>query len=95
MGTGTGLPNMLFVQNADGSVTERAKEAGCAWLDDTKGVLLIDHDNDGDRDLFCAIGPSIVLSTNDGEGNFTPARRMRASSAAGFYSLAASDFDLD
>ncbi|MED6335351.1 MAG: VCBS repeat-containing protein [Planctomycetota bacterium] len=95
VGTGTGLPNMLFVQNADGSVTERAKEAGCAWLDDTKGVLLIDHDNDGDRDLFCAIGPSIVLSTNDGEGNFTPARRMRASSAAGFYSLAASDFDLD
>ncbi|MAF66032.1 MAG: hypothetical protein CMJ84_10310 [Planctomycetes bacterium] len=93
--TGTGLPNMLFIQGPDGSVTERAEEAGCAWLDDTKGVLLIDHDNDGDRDLFCALGPSIVLSTNDGKGNFTPARRLRAASKAGFYSLAAADFDVD
>jgi len=93
--TGTGLPNMLFVQNPDGTATERALEAGCAWLDDTKGVLLIDFDNDGDRDLFCAIGPTIVVSTNDGEGRFRPARSLRAATDAAFYSLAAADYDLD
>ena len=86
---------MLFLQQADGTVLERAHEAHAAWLDDTKGVLLIDYDNDGDRDLFLAMGPSIVLSENDGAGRFTPLRNLRAVSGAAFYSLAAADYDLD
>ncbi len=92
---GTGLPNLLYVQNMHGGARETAAEAGVAWLDDTKGVLLIDADNDGDQDLFCAIGPTVVLCENDGSGHFTPARRMRAASDAAFYSLAAADYDRD
>ncbi len=92
---GTGLPNLLYVQNADGSARERAEEAGVAWLDDTKGVLLVDFDNDGDQDLLCALGPTVVFCANDGSGRFTPVHRVRAVSDAAFYSLAAADYDLD
>ncbi len=93
--TGTGIPNRLYVQNPDGTTTERALEAGVAWLDDTKGVLLLDHDNDGDQDLVCAMGSLIVISANDGTGTFAPAHMLRAATPPNFYSLAAADYDLD
>lgn len=93
--TGSGLPNKLFVQNPDGTAREMAHEAGVAWLDDTKGVLLVDLDNDGDEDLLCAMGPSIVYCQNDGTGHFVPFRRLRPGTDAAFYSLAAADYDLD
>jgi len=92
---GTGIPNLLFLQQADGSVIERGAEAGVAWSDDTKGVLLIDYDNDGDRDLICAIGPVIVALANDGKGKFTVRHSMQAATGGAFYSLAAADYDLD
>ena len=92
---GTGLPNKLLVQQPDGTVKDTAMRAGVAWLDDTKGVLLVDVDNDGDQDLLCAIGPTIVYCQNDGSGTFSPQRGLRASTPASFYSLAAADFDGD
>jgi hypothetical protein len=92
---GTGIPNLLFLQQADGSVIERGAEAGVAWSDDTKGVLLIDYDNDGDRDLLCALGPAIVALANDGRGDFTVRHSLKAATGAAFYSLAAADYDLD
>jgi len=98
---GTGLPNKLLLRNQDGTVRDVAHEAGVAWLDDTKGVLFADMDNDGDQDLICAIGPTIVLCKNNGK----PAGRgdvvfdrfisMKAPTPAAFYSLAAADYDLD
>lgn len=92
---GTGLPNLLFVQGAKGDFREVGESAGVAWLDDTKGVLLLDFDNDGDRDLAACIGPLIVLCTNDGEARFEPARSLSTDSEASFYSLSAADFDSD
>jgi hypothetical protein len=92
---GTGLSNMLFVQSADGTTREVADEAGVAWLDDTKGVLFADMDNDGDQDLLCAIGPTIVLAMNDGRGKFKRFISMRAPTPAAFYSLSVADYDLD
>jgi len=92
---GTGLPNRLYVQQPDGTVRDTAREAGVDWLDDTKGVLFVDLDNDGDEDLLCAIGPTIVYCQNDGTGKFTPHRALRAATPAAFYSLAAADYDLD
>ncbi|MBI4879215.1 MAG: VCBS repeat-containing protein [Planctomycetes bacterium] len=93
--TGTGIPNRLYVQNPDATASERALEAGVAWLDDTKGVLLFDYDNDGDQDLACAMGPLLVVSANDGTGTFAPAHALRAATSPSFYSLAAADYDLD
>jgi hypothetical protein len=92
---GTGLPNLLLVQQADGSFKEQGEASGAAWLDDTKGVLLADYDNDGDRDLIACIGPVLVLSTNDGTGVFTPSRSLGSGSTSAFYSLSAADYDLD
>jgi len=92
---GTGLPNLLFIQQTDGSFLEEGEASGAAWLDDTKGVLLADYDNDGDRDLIAAIGPLIVLSRNDGKGHFLPDHSLGSESTSSFYSLSAADYDLD
>jgi hypothetical protein len=92
---GSGQPNKLLVQNADGTVRDRAHSAGVAWLDDTKGVLFGDMDNDGDQDLLVAIGPTIVLCINNGSGRFEKFASMRAGSPAAFYSLSTADYDLD
>ncbi len=92
---GNGLPNKLFIQQIDGTVHETAHQAGVDWLDATKGVLLVDLDNDGDQDLLCAIGPTIVYCQNDGSGRFTPTRSLKAGSPASFYSLAVADYDQD
>lgn len=92
---GTGLPNRLLIGRQDGTVRDTADGAGVAWLDDTKGVLIVDTDNDGDRDIAAAIGNTIVLAKNDGSGKFEDFVRMKAPSSAPFYSLSAADFDLD
>ncbi|MCG8404584.1 MAG: VCBS repeat-containing protein [Phycisphaerales bacterium] len=95
VGLGTGLPNKLFIQNPDGSVRDTAHDAGVAWLDDTKGVLLVDMNNDGDQDLVCAMGHTIVYCENDGTGRFRPRHGLKAGTPASFYSLAAADYDAD
>jgi hypothetical protein len=92
---GTGLPNKLLIRQPDGSVRDTANAAGVAWLDDTKGVLIVDTDNDGDRDLVTAVGNTIVLAKNDGNGAFERFVQMKAPTSAPFYSLSAADFDLD
>ncbi len=60
-------PARLFVNDGDGSFTERAAELG---VDDTgqgRGIVCFDYDRDGDVDLFLAnnSGPSRLLR-NDG-----------------------------
>ena len=92
---GTGLPNKLLVRQPDGTVRDTADAAGVAWLDDTKGVLIVDTDNDGDKDLLAAIGNTIVLAKNDGTGRFERIVQMKAPTSAPYYSLSAADFDLD
>ena len=92
---GNGLPNKLLLQQKDGSVIDVARSAGVAWLDDTKGVLFADMDNDGDQDLLCAMGPTIVLCKNGGQGRFNRMVKMRSPTPAAFYSLAVADYDLD
>ena len=92
---GTGLPNKLLVRQPDGSVRDTADSMGVAWLDDTKGVLIVDMDNDGDKDLLTAIGNTIVLAKNDGTGGFERFVQMKAPTSAPFYSLSVADFDLD
>ncbi|MDH3626883.1 MAG: VCBS repeat-containing protein [Acidobacteriota bacterium] len=92
---GTGLPNRLLIRQPDGTVVDRADDAGVAWLDDTKGVLIVDTDNDGDRDLVTAVGNTIVLAKNDGAARFENFVRMKAPTSAPFYGLSAADFDGD
>ena len=46
-----GLPNRLFVQNPDGSATDRSREASVDFLDACSSALIVDLDNDADQDL--------------------------------------------
>ena len=65
-----GLPNRLYVQNPDGTVTDVSAQAGLDFLDIASSALLVDLDNDGDQDLAIA-AENLMLLQNDGRGTFT------------------------
>lgn len=90
---GGSLPNRLYVQQADGTVIESAAEAGVDFLEDSRGALLIDLDNDGDQDLVVATIAMIAVAENDGRGRFT----LRGGHGGARYpsSLSAADPDGD
>ncbi len=93
-----GLPNLLLVQNEDGTVTNRAKEAGVDLLDMTRACLLVDLDNDNDQDLVLSVRNATVIYENDGKGNFggpehKPVLNARTGTPSEFYSIAAADYD--
>ncbi|MCH8046849.1 MAG: VCBS repeat-containing protein [Planctomycetes bacterium] len=89
-----GLPNLLFVQNPDGTASDRSAAAGVDWLDSTHGALLVDLDNDGDQDLVVGTTEGLLLAANDGRGKFTVVG-AEVIPAAIPYSLAAADYDGD
>jgi hypothetical protein len=93
-----GLPNALLVQQPDGSVLDAAAKAGVDFLDSTRAGLLIDADNDGDRDLVLSILNATVVMENRGDGTFVPNPVLNArtiNSPAQFFSIAAADYDRD
>ena len=88
-----GVPNKLFVQQPDGSVRDLAARAGVDVLNPSRGVLLIDADNDGDQDLHLTTALALLVFENDGKGVFRLARNLM--NVGGGYSLAAADYDND
>jgi hypothetical protein len=88
-----GLPNLLFQQQPDGTLTDVSAAAGVDWLDNSTGALLVDLDNDGDADLAVATQRAFLLMENDGSGRFST--RVRLNDLGLGYSPTASDFDLD
>ena len=91
----TGIPNRLYLRQPSGTFVDGAHKAGVGWLDDTKGVLLVDMDGDGDLDLWCAMANLLVLCVNKGDGTFGPFVGINAATPSVFYGLSAADFDLD
>ena len=89
-----GLPNRLYVQNADGTATDRSREAGVDWLDLSVSALLVDLDNDGDQDLVISTNHRLLVSSNDGTGHFKVAVVVKIA-ANGPHSLTAIDYDED
>lgn len=90
---GGSLPNRLYIQNEDGTVTDRSQEAGVDWLEDSRSALFVDLDNDGDQDLVVATIAMIVFVENDGSGVFS--LRGGFPGARYPFSLSAADYDLD
>lgn len=88
-----GLPNRLFVQNPDGTATDRSAEAGVDWLEYTSAALMVDLDNDGDQDMVFAKRPNIQFARNDGHGHFTLVSGLRLTPDP--QTLAAVDYDND
>ena len=88
-----GLPNRLFLQNPDGTLTDHTAQSGTDWLDYCASVLIIDLDNDGDRDLVVSQDFKLLLMENDGSGRFELS--FGTSTHAQTFSITAADFDLD
>ena len=88
-----GLPNRLFLQNPDGTLTDYTAQSGTDWLDYCASALIIDLDNDGDRDLVVSQDFKLLLMENDGSGRFELS--FGTSTHAQTFSLSATDFDLD
>lgn len=87
-----GLPNLLLVQNPDGTVTNCAADGGVDILDETRAALIVDFDNDGAQDLVAASLRKLLVFAGDGKGNFS----LKAELDGLFqHSLAASDYDSD
>lgn len=88
-----GLPNLLFRQQTDGTFVDISKAAGVDWLDNSTGALLVDLDNDGDKDLAVATRTALLVMENNGAGRFS--LRERQANVARGYSPTAADYDLD
>jgi len=88
-----GLPNLLFVQQPDGTLRDASRVSAADWLEDTRAALLVDLDNDGDQDLVTAMVVAVVVSSNDGSGRFTIRTSLPTSDHT--ISLSAADFDHD
>ena len=86
-----GMPNLLFVQNADGTASDVSAAAGVDFMERTHAALLVDLDNDGDQDLVLSTQASLLFLENDGTGKF----RKAAEGMMSAYSLAAADYDAD
>ncbi|NNC88289.1 MAG: VCBS repeat-containing protein [Akkermansiaceae bacterium] len=88
-----GLPNRLFIQQADGSALERSAAWGVDWLQASRSSLMVDLDSDGDQDLVVATRAGLVVAENDREETF----RVRDVLETGkdVKSLSAADYDLD
>lgn len=89
-----GLPNRLFLKQADGSTREVAAEWGVAFMDNSRAALLLDFDNDGNLDLAISMGPNVAVLYNNGRqfGHFTP---LTCPGTAFVHSITATDIDGD
>ena len=88
-----GLPNLLLVQNPDGTVEDLSSQSMVDVLDQSHAALLIDIDNDRDQDLAITTDESLLLYSNTGKGEFQFEHRMAI--GRGAQSLSAVDFDQD
>jgi len=87
-----GVPNRLYVQNADGTARDESARSGLDILDRSRSALFLDLDNDGDQDLVLLLSTSVALFANDGQGKFT----LKLSQSVGTVTtLTAADYDND
>ena len=88
-----GQPNQVWMNR--GTLREEGAARGLDWLEDSGGVLIVDLDGDGARDVAMGVGPDVVVAWNDGAGSFQERTVLPRAGAARVYSLAAADVDSD
>ncbi len=88
-----GLPNKLFVQQANGTALDVSESAGIDFIEPTHSALFVDLDNDGDQDLAITAGRHVFVYQNDGQARFTQRAATQSNSMA--RSIAAADYDAD
>lgn len=86
-----GLPNRLLIHQPDGTVIDRAADAGVDFLEPTQSALFLDLDNDSDQDLVLTSARYVLLLKNNGRGNYSLAEVLQFDSV--MRSISAADFD--
>jgi hypothetical protein len=87
------LPNLLLVQQPDGTVIDTAADASVNWLEGTRAALLNDLDNDGDEDLVAVLGSTVVIQENGGTGKFE--LKTVIDTVSSLFAINAVDYDND
>lgn len=88
-----GLPNRLFIRNADGSVKEMSAAYGVDILDESRCPLFLDLDNDGDQDFLLTHGTSLSVFENKRGELFSKIATQETQSTAS--AVSAADYDND
>ncbi len=87
-----GLPNVVYIQNQDGTLSDHSRQSKLDLLDNTHSALIVDLDNDGDQDAVLATAAAILIYENV-SGRFSLRHADRNMSDA--HSMAAADYDKD
>lgn len=88
-----GLPNLMLVQDSDGTAINVGAQTGTNLLDESKAALFVDLDNDGDEDLVISTTRELILMSNSGSGQFQLEHRLLQGFDGG--SISAADYDND
>jgi len=89
-----GLPNLLFLQNPDGTLTDFSAESKTNWMNYCAAAIFVDLDNDGDQDLVVSQDFKILFMENlDGKGHFNIS--FGISTKGQSFSVSSADFDQD
>jgi hypothetical protein len=88
----TAIPNLLLMQQPDGSVKNEAAAWDVDWLHNSPSASFADFDNDGDQDIAVVVAGGIILSSNEGD-HFE--QRAFLPTADDTRSLAVADYDSD
>lgn len=87
------LPNLLFLQNPDGSLRDVSAESGVDWLQNSTTALIVDWNNDGHQDLAVGVTGTVVIAEGDSTGKFEIRQILDTTDEP--WSLAAADYDQD
>ena len=88
-----GLPNLLYLQNPDGTLRDASSESGADWLQSSSTALILDLDNDGHNDLAVGVLGGVVVARGNGNGQFEVQTVLECSDHV--LALAAADYDRD
>ena len=88
-----GLPNRMFIHQADGTAIDVSADANVDVLNNTRSALIVDLDNDGDNDLVACATDQLLVYDNQGNANFQLVTQL--SDVKGGYTLSAVDFNKD
>ncbi len=87
------LPNLLYIQQADGSLVDASRGSGVDFLQNSSSALILDLDSDGKNDIAVAVTGGVVLAKGDSTGKFKVQTVLDASDHV--MSLSAVDYNLD